>query len=106
MGGIREGQQQGSPRGGAIPVSLGRPQFSRASIIGIRETGMVLNGDPVLDIDLLIGTDHEEPFRATAEGAVPLSALVDVVIGADVGVHYHRDEPSVVVIDWDGTATS
>ena len=102
----REGQQQGSHRSGAVPAFLGEDASALASILAVRDTGMLLNGEPVLGIDLSIRGPNRESIRARSEGPVPAWALSDAVVGAEVKVRCSADEPMLVSIDWENPSRS
>jgi hypothetical protein len=72
----------------------------RGSITGVRETGMVINNQPVLRLDLLVLADGRPPFPSAVEGPVSMALLPRLVPGAEVDVTFDPANPSVAAIDW------
>ncbi len=72
----------------------------RGTITAVRETGMYLNMEAVLHIDVLLMADGRPPVPASCEGPVSPAFLGRVTPGASVEVAFDPADPSIVAIDW------
>ena len=72
-----------------------------ATVTGLTQTGMYLNENPQLAIDLLIDIAGREPYPVTRKEFVPLIMLSRLSSGAPLPVRVDRTDPQRVVIDWD-----
>jgi hypothetical protein len=84
--------------GTAAVAATGQP--AQASITAVRETGLMVNMQPVLHLDLLVLAEGRPPFPATSEGPVSMTLLARLVPGAELGVKFDPANPTVVAIDW------
>ena len=74
-----------------------------ASIIAVRDTGILLNGEPVPDIYLSIEGPDPRPLRTRTEVPVPPEVVSSATVGAQVTLRFmvhDPADPSRVVIDW------
>jgi hypothetical protein len=79
--------------------TIGLP--GQATITGLTQTGMSLNDNPQMKMDLSVSLPGMQPYDATHKEFVPLMLLPQVQPGAVLPVHVDRDDPAKIVIDWD-----
>jgi hypothetical protein len=75
-------------------------QAAQATITAVRETGMMVNMQPVLHLDVLVMADGRPPFPASSEGPVSMALLGRLVPGAELNVRYDPANTSAIAIDW------
>lgn len=73
---------------------------AQVQITGSRDTGTVMNMQPVLQIDVLVVPDGGVPFPTTLSQVVPMAALPRVVPGASFAGRVDPSTPGAVWIDW------
>jgi hypothetical protein len=71
-----------------------------AVVTGLAQTGMYLNENPQVAIDLRIDLPGREPYVATRKEFVPLILLGRLTSGAPLPVRVDRANPQRLVIDW------
>lgn len=71
-----------------------------ATIAAVRETGGMVNFQPLIELDLTIMPEGLPPYPVTVKEAVPQVQLAQVKPGASVHVKVDSDNPSAVWIDW------
>jgi hypothetical protein len=74
-----------------------------AQITGLTQTGVYLNEQPQIRMNLLITLPGEVPYAATHQEFVPLMLLGRLSSGAPLSVRVDQMDRSKVVIDWSGT---
>ena len=72
----------------------------RASVTAVRATGMVIDDEPVLRLDLLVMADGRPPFPSAVEGPVSTAVAARLVPGVEVNVTFDPANPWVAAIDW------
>lgn len=71
-----------------------------ATITGVTQTGMYLNEQPQIKMDLLVQLPGQAPYAAEHTEFVPLILLARVQPGAALPVRANPAEPQKVVVDW------
>ena len=74
-----------------------------AQITGLTQTGMYLNEQPQIRMNLLVTLPGEVPYAATHQEFVPLMLLGRLSTGAPLSVRVDQMDRSKIVIDWSGT---
>lgn len=76
-----------------------------ATITGLTQTGVSMNDNPQVEIDLSVQLPGREPYPATRREFVPLILLGRLTPGATLPVTVDPADPAAVLIDWAVTAT-
>lgn len=71
-----------------------------ASVLEARQTGALINFDPMVSLDLLVTPPDGPPYPVTVEQIVPQVQLGRVAPGSNVAVNIARSDRSTVAIDW------
>ena len=71
----------------------------KGQIMGLRQTGVLINGQPQVEMDLLVTVMGRSPYRATVKEIVPLIMLNRLQGTLPVRVDPAR--PESVVVQWD-----
>jgi hypothetical protein len=71
-----------------------------ATVTGLTQTGMYLNENPQVAIDMLVDVGGRTPYPVTRKEFVPLILLGRLSSGAPLPVRVDRANPQRVVIDW------
>lgn len=71
-----------------------------ATIAAVRQSGGMVNFQPLIELDLTIMPEGLPPYPVTVKQAVPQVQLAQVKPGASVHVKVDPDNPSAVWIDW------
>ncbi len=71
-----------------------------AQITGLTQTGMQLNEQPQVSMNLLISLPDRPPYAATRKEFVPLILLGRLTSGQPLAVRVDPADPQKVVIDW------
>ena len=74
-----------------------------ATITGLTQTGVYLNENPQINMNLLITLPGEVPYAASHKEFVPLMLLGRLSTGAPLSVRVDQMDRSKVVVDWSGT---
>jgi hypothetical protein len=72
---------------------------ARAAVVAARETGTMLNMQPVLEVDLTVMPAAEPPFPVTVRQPVAVTALAALRPGAALQVKFNPSDRSTVWID-------
>jgi hypothetical protein len=73
-----------------------------AQIVGMTQTGMYLNNNPQIGLQLLVNVPGRNPYQTEVRQFVPLMLLGSLAPGGTLPVKVDQQDPSKVVIDWDG----
>ena len=73
-----------------------------ATLTGVTQTGMYLNEQPRIKMDLLVQLPGQVPYAAEHSEFVPLILLSRVQPGATLPVKVNPAQPQKVVVDWQG----
>lgn len=79
---------------------LAEGQPGTATVTGLNQTGMYLNENPQVAIDLRVDVPGREPYAVTRKEFVPLILLGRLTSGAPLPVRVDRANPQRLVIDW------
>ena len=71
-------------------------------IVGLTQTGMYMNDNPQVGIQMVVSVPGKNPYQVEVRQFVPLILLGSIQIGATLPVKVDQQDPSKVVIDWDG----
>ena len=77
-----------------------------ATIMGATQTGMYLNEQPQIELDLSVAVPGRQPYQAAHTSFIPLMLLARVQPGTVLPVKVDPQDPSNFVIDWQGGAQS
>jgi hypothetical protein len=76
-----------------------------ATLTSVTQTGMYLNDQPRIKMDMLVQLPGQVPYAAEHSEFVPLILLSRVQPGATLPVKVNPAEPGKVVIDWQGSSS-
>ena len=101
MRGAREGAAQATQMlsdlaDAAALRANGRP--GTATITAIRETGLTINENPVIDLDLQVSVGGNPPYALTHRQTISRLHLGNFQPGATVPVHVDPADPAVLVV--------
>ncbi len=68
-------------------------------IMGLRQTGLTINDQPQVELDLLVTIPGRSPYRANVKEIVPLIMLNR--LQGSLPVRVNPSEPDTVVVQWD-----
>jgi len=78
----------------------------QATVVGLTQTGLFVNENPQVGIDLTVSVPGRAPFPAHVQQIVPLILLGRLVNGAILPVKVDSADPSKVVIEWGGPSAA
>lgn len=78
----------------------------QATVVGLTQTGMRMNDNPQVEMDLLVDVPGRTPYRATRKEFVPLILLGRLNSGTPLPVKVDAADPSNVIIDWDSPVSA
>jgi hypothetical protein len=73
---------------------------AQLQVTAARDTGTVMNMQPVLSIDLLVMPDAGAPYPVTIEQVVPVASVGRVTPGSMLRGRVDAANPSAVWVDW------
>lgn len=71
-----------------------------ATITAVRPTGMLVNYQPVVELDLLVAPTGRAPYPVTVSDHITVTNRMVCVAGRAVPVTVDATDPNVVWIDW------
>ena len=71
-----------------------------ARILAVRDTGALVNFDPIVDIDMEVTTGGGAPYQISRREVVSKVALGRIAPGAEIPVMVDPFKPTEVLIDW------
>jgi hypothetical protein len=71
-------------------------------VVGLTQTGMYLNNNPQIGMQLIVSVPGRNPYQVEVRQFVPLMLLGSIQVGSTLPVKVDQQNPSKVVIDWDG----
>jgi hypothetical protein len=74
-----------------------------ASITGLTQTGVYVNENPQIQMNLLVQLPGEVPYAASVKQIVPLMLLGRLSSGAPLSVRVDQLDRAKIVIDWNST---
>jgi hypothetical protein len=83
-------------------IATGLP--GTATVTGLTQTGMFLNENPQVEMELMVQLPGRPPYAAKRKEFVPLILLNRVSTGAVLAVKVDPADPNDVVIDWEAPA--
>ncbi len=84
----------------AAATRLASAPRASMQVLAARDTGMVVNMQAVIELDLLVQPDGGVPFPATVRQLVPAAGLGRVVPGSTLIGKADPADPTTVLIDW------
>ena len=72
-----------------------------AQVTGLTQTGMYLNEQPQVELQLLVNVPGRAPYAATHKSFVPLILLGRVTSGQPLPVKLDPVDPTRIVVDWE-----
>lgn len=76
-----------------------------ATVTGLTQTGMSLNDQPQVDMELLVSVPGRAPYQAHRKEFVPLILLGRLSSGLPLPVKVDPTDPGRVIIDWSASGT-
>jgi hypothetical protein len=77
-----------------------------ARVTALTQTGMFLNDNPQVKMDLLVQVTGKSPYAASRKEFIPLIMLSQISPGSTLPVKVDPNDPNDVVIQWDQPASS
>lgn len=77
-----------------------------ATITAVRPTGMLVNYQPVVELDLLVTPAGRAPYPVTVTDHITVTNRMVCVAGRAVPVTVDADDPDVVWVDWVAASAS
>jgi hypothetical protein len=74
----------------------------QATIVGMRQTGVSLNEQPQIELNLQVQTQMHGPYQITVREYVPLMLLGTLSSGRPLPVKVDPADPQKLVIEWEG----
>ena len=90
-------------RAGAVDQLLATGTPGTAQVTGVTQTGMYLNEQPQLDLQLMVTVAGRAPYPARHKSFVPLMLMSRVTSGQPLAVRVDPMDPQKVVVDWQNT---
>ncbi len=90
-------------RAGAVDQVLATGTPGTAQVTGVTQTGMYLNEQPQLDLQLMVTIPGRAPYPAHHKSFVPLMLMSRVTSGQPLAVRVDPADPQKVVVDWQNT---
>lgn len=78
----------------------------QASIVGVTQTGMYMNKQPRIVMDLLVQLPDRQPYQVRHSEFVPLIMIGRLTSGQPLPVVVDRANPQKLIIDWSGSLQS
>ena len=72
---------------------------AQAKIVGVQQTGVLVNHQPQIVFELEVQPPGGAPYRAQAKAVVPMVHIPQLQPGAEVPVKIHPADPTKVVLD-------
>jgi hypothetical protein len=76
----------------------------RATVLSMRQTGVYLNQQPQVELDLQVEVAGQAPYRMKLSEWVPLIALGRLSGGTPLPVRVDPKDPQNVIIDWEASS--
>ncbi len=90
-------------RAAAVDQILATGIPGTAQIMGMTQTGMYLNEQPQIELNLLVTVPGRPPYAATHKSFVPFILLGRLGSGAPLSVKVDPVDPQKLVVDWQRT---
>ena len=72
---------------------------AKAKIVGVQQTGVMLNHQPQIAFELEVQPPGMTPYRAQAKAVIPMVNIPQFQPGAQVPIKIHPADPTQVVLD-------
>jgi len=72
---------------------------AKARIVGVRQTGMLVNNQPQIAFQLEVHPPTGTPYQVETKAVIPMVNIPQFQPGAEVPVKIHPADPSKVVLD-------
>jgi hypothetical protein len=92
---------QAQIRAEAALLESGTP--GRATVTGFTDTGVLVQFNPQVVVDLTVAVDGRPPYDVRLTTTVPPTELGRLQAGTDLDVRVDPAQPQHVAIDWSGT---
>ncbi len=89
-----------SRRAAAVDQILTTGTAGTAQVTGVTQTGMYLNEQPQLDLQLMVSIPGKAPYPARHKSFVPLMLMGRVTSGQPLAVRVDPMDPQKLVVDW------
>ncbi|MEO6349793.1 MAG: hypothetical protein ABIP53_04000 [Candidatus Limnocylindrales bacterium] len=93
-------------RAAAVDQILATGVSGQAQILGMTQTGMYLNEQPQIELNLLVTVPGQTPYAARHKSFVPLILLGRLSSGVPLAVKVDPVDPHKLVVDWQSTGFS
>ena len=90
-------------RAAAVDRILSTGLAGTAQVTGVSQTGMYLNEQPQLELNLLVSVPGRPPYAASHKSFVPLMLMSRVTSGVPLAVMVDPVDPQKLVVDWQRT---
>jgi hypothetical protein len=90
-------------RAAAVDRILSTGLAGTAQVTGVSQTGMYLNEQPQLELNLLVNVPGRPPYAASHKSFVPLMLMSRVTSGVPLAVMVDPVDPQKLVVDWQRT---
>ena len=87
-------------RAAAVDQILTTGTAGTAQVVGVTQTGMYLNEQPQLDLQLMVTLPGRAPYPARHKSFVPLMLMGRVTSGQPLAVRVDPADPQKIVVDW------
>ena len=87
-------------RAAAVDQILATGTPGTAQVTGVTQTGMYLNEQPQLDLQLMVSVPGKAPYPARHKSFVPLMLMGRVTSGQPLAVRVDPVDPQKLVVDW------
>ena len=71
-----------------------------ATVTAVRPTGMLVNYQPMVEVDLLVAPEGRAPYPTTISEQITVDNRMSCVAGRSVPVLVDAEDPAVVWVDW------
>ena len=71
-----------------------------ATVAGMRPTSVIVNGQPMLEVDFDVTIPGKAPYRVTRRETVPPMFLMGVGVGQQIPVMVDPADPMQIVVGW------
>jgi hypothetical protein len=71
-----------------------------ATITNLTDTGMLVNFNPQIVLDLQVAIEGQDPYAVQLTTQVPVENLPRLQAGGQVGVRVDPADPTTVALDW------
>ncbi len=78
-------------------------QDATASIVGVQQTGAMVNFQPTMTIEMTVFPDGGAPYPVSVTQVVEQMYLAKAVPGQQVKIKVDSSDPSIAWIDWAGS---